>query len=168
MIPKRLHSSKRGTEKQQVCLQCSLLWGGAAHGPLRSCHLHCVTQKKMAMPVGVISGLVIKTIPPGQVWSPPSPTAMGGWALLAPKLICCPVWGVLEENGRPYNRLQAASYQILGKRIDTGTLGSSSVPMNALSSPMINTLGHPCLGPFLSYRVGNSARREWQVLAPSF
>lgn len=162
MIPKRLHSSKRGTEKQQVCLQCSL----------RSCHLHCVTQKKMAMPVGVISGLVIKTIPPGQVWSLPSPTATGGVrrgrALLAPKLICCPVWGVLGENGSPYNRLQAASYQILGKRIETGTLGSSSVPMNPLSSPMINTLGHPCSGPFLSHRVGNSVRREWQVLDPSF
>lgn len=122
------------------------------------------------MPVGVNSGLAIKTIPPGQVWSPPSPTATVGGvgrALLAPKLICCPVWGVLGENGSLYNRLQAASYQILGKRIDTGTLGSS-VPMNPFSSPTIKTLGHPCSGSFLSYRVENSVRREWQVLAPSF
>lgn len=44
----------------------------------------------------------------------------GGRALLAPKLTCCPVWGVLGENGSPYNRLQTASHQILGKQIDTG------------------------------------------------
>lgn len=124
-----------------------------------------VTQKKTPYQLVSTLGWLSRPCPLGRSGLHPLPLPWG--APLAPKLICCPAWGVLGENGSPHDRLQAAPYQILGKRIDTGTLGSSSVPLNPFSSPTINTSTRPSMFRFLSFIKGGEQHQKGMASSSS-